>query len=516
VRTGAIFKALSPYLVAVLSITVLTVVRIWLSSALGERFVYVTYFAAIAATAWFGGWGPSLFCTIASFIVADWFFIPPPYTFNLLKFESVDWIGLLEFSAVGMVITAFSQAARKGKLRAEKSAQLAGERGKALEDEIVQRKLAEEALARSEKRLQLALESAHMVSWDWDLERHEITFSSNVAEVFGVCAPSMVKELNKAFPWIHPEDLEPYRKQLMRALESCEDYVTRFRVVRSDGEMMWVEDHGGVVCGGDGKPVRISGVVLDITERKQAEEQVEDNKRELERRVEERTARYQAINRELEAFNYSVSHDLRAPLRAIFSFTQLLDDEYGAKLDARGQEYLQFVIQGAARMNQTVEDLLALARLTQRELRHDNVDLSAVAWAIAEELKRAEPWREVKFEILPTPVARCDRRLMRIALENLLSNAWKFTTRKSGARIEFGARSEGEECSYYVKDNGAGFSMENAKLLFGPFQRLHAAGEFPGTGIGLATVHRIITRHGGKIWAHGEKDKGATFSFALP
>jgi signal transduction histidine kinase len=203
-------------------------------------------------------------------------------------------------------------------------------------------------------------------------------------------------------------------------------------------------------------------------------------------------------------------------LRAIFSFTQLLDDEYGAKLDARGQEFLQFVIQGAARMNQTVEDLLALARLTQRELRHDNVDLSAVAWAIAEELKRAEPWREVKFEILPTPVARCDKRLMRIALENLLSNAWKFTTRKSGARIEFGSRRDGEECSYYVKDNGAGFSMENAKLLFGPFQRLHAVGEFPGTGIGLATVHRIITRHGGKIWAHGEKDKGATFYFALP
>ncbi|EEF60650.1 sensor histidine kinase [Pedosphaera parvula] len=516
-RFWSLWEALRPYVVAVLSVVLITALRVALAPILGDRFVYIAYFAGIAATAWFGGWGASLFCTILSFLAADWFFIPPTYHLNLLEFHSVDWIGLLEFSVVGMVITAFSQTAKRGRRRAEASTRIAEEKGKALEAEIGQRKRAEEALVQSEKRLQLALESAHMVGWDWDLARDEITLSPNAKRVFGIRAPSVIKGVNSAFTWIHSEDLEGYRRQLLEALEKRKKYVTRFRIVRSDnGKVIWLEDHGGVVCEAEGKPVRVGGVVVDVTERKRAEEMTEFSTKELEQQVEERTARYVAINRELDSFNYSVSHDLRAPLRAIFSFTQLLSEEYGKDLDAQGREYLQFVIQGAARMNQTVEDLLALARLTQRELQLKHVDLSALAWTVVEEMRCREPAREVHFEILPTPAAYGDPRLMRVVLEHLFSNAWKFTAKRPGARIEFGAMLQEDECVYFVKDNGVGFDMESSKLLFGPFQRLHAAEEFPGTGIGLATVNRIITRHGGRIWAQGEKGKGAVFYFALP
>jgi len=235
----------------------------------------------------------------------------------------------------------------------------------------------------------------------------------------------------------------------------------------------------------------------------------------LEERVAERTAALAAVNKELEAFAYSVSHDLRAPLRGMDGFSQALLEDYASQLDATGQDYLRRVRAGSQRMGYLIDDLLKLSRLTRTEMQWERVDLSALAHEIAADLRRTQPERQVEFVIADGVVASGDARLLRVVLENLLGNAWKFTSKQALARIEFGhAEGEGESV-YFVRDNGAGFDMAYAGRLFGAFQRLHSTTEFEGTGIGLATVQRIIHRHGGRAWAEGAVDQGATFYFAL-
>ena len=236
---------------------------------------------------------------------------------------------------------------------------------------------------------------------------------------------------------------------------------------------------------------------------------------ELEVRVCQRTAELEAANRELEAFSYSVSHDLRAPLRSIDGFSRLLLEDYGGKLDEEGNGHLQRVCAAAQRMGQLIEDMLNLARVTRTELRMSSVDLSHQAQQILEDLAAREPGRKVVFTIAPAVVVKGDGHLLRIVLENLLGNAWKFTAKREAATIEFGVSEQGGEPAYFVRDNGAGFDMATAGKLFGEFQRMHPASEFPGTGIGLAIVRRVILRHGGRVWAEATVDHGATFFFTL-
>jgi len=237
---------------------------------------------------------------------------------------------------------------------------------------------------------------------------------------------------------------------------------------------------------------------------------------ELEERVRERTAQLEASNKELEAFCYSVSHDLRAPLRSIDGFTHALLESHSHQLDPIACEYLQRVHAASVRMTQLIDDLLHLSRVGRREMRIQEVNLSDLAASIAHDLQKADPDRKVDFAITTGLCARGDERLLRIALENLLSNAWKFTGRTKNARIEFSAGNKDDQRTFFVRDNGAGFDMAYAEKLFTPFQRLHASHEFPGSGIGLAIVQRIINRHNGRVWAEGTPDKGATFSFCLP
>jgi light-regulated signal transduction histidine kinase (bacteriophytochrome) len=220
-------------------------------------------------------------------------------------------------------------------------------------------------------------------------------------------------------------------------------------------------------------------------------------------------------NRELEAFSYSVSHDLRAPLRTIDGFSRLLLDDYGATLDPKAQSHLRRVHAAARRMGELIDDLLQLSRVSRAEIRRERVDLSAVASIVAAELRKAEPDRVVRFTVEPGLVAEGDAGLLRVVLENLLGNAWKFTGRCSAPSIELGVERRDGQVIYFVRDNGAGFDMTYASKLFGPFQRLHSDAEFPGTGIGLATVQRIVERHGGRIWAEGVVDRGATVFFTL-
>ncbi len=242
----------------------------------------------------------------------------------------------------------------------------------------------------------------------------------------------------------------------------------------------------------------------EIRERKRAEEEIHRSNREL-----------SAANKELEAFSYSVSHDLRTPLRSIDGFSQALLEDYSDKLDATGQDHLQRVRRAAQRMAALIDDLLNLSRVTRSEMRREALNLSAMVRTIAAELQEAEPARRVEFVIEDGLTAFGDSQLMRAALENLIRNSWKYTSGHPTARIEFAGMQTTVQRAFLVRDDGAGFDPRFADKLFGAFQRLHTAKEFPGTGVGLATVQRIIHRHGGEIWAEAEVDKGATFYFTL-
>jgi len=249
--------------------------------------------------------------------------------------------------------------------------------------------------------------------------------------------------------------------------------------------------------------------------RKKAEEELNSLNARLEHLVSERTAQLQATNRELDAFAYSVSHDLRAPLRGIEGFSLALLEDYGDKLDETGMDYLDRIRQGCIRMGRLIDDLLKLSRITRSEIQLKPVDLGGMALQVIEELRRHEPERQVTVRIEEGLTAVADQTLIRTVLENLLGNAWKFTQKTEQALIEFGAlRGEGDPV-FYIRDNGAGFNMEYENRLFGAFQRLHRSDEFEGTGIGLASAQRVLLLHGGRIWAEGEEGKGAVFYFTF-
>lgn len=253
-------------------------------------------------------------------------------------------------------------------------------------------------------------------------------------------------------------------------------------------------------------------MLREIQQRDRALQRAHDQ---LEQRVSDRTRDLVSANEELEAFSYSVSHDLRGPLDAIIGFSYVLMSGYANKLDANGQESIKSIRAAARRMSQLIDDLLNLSRVTTSTMHREKVDLSDFARSIMEELCRSAPDRKVEFVIPPVAEAYADTRLIRIVMDNLLRNAWKYTSHHEQARIEFGQQNNNGRTLFFVKDDGSGFDPRGAERLFQPFQRLHSTAEFPGNGIGLATVRRIVQRHGGEVWAEGAVEKGATFYFTL-
>ncbi len=265
-----------------------------------------------------------------------------------------------------------------------------------------------------------------------------------------------------------------------------------------------------------GEPIGILMGIRNLSEQRRIEAELRQHRDHLEELVQERTQQLEASNQELESFSYSVSHDLRAPLRSIAGFSQLVQEEYGERLDDTARNYLTRVCTNAQRMGLLIDDMLRLSRMTRHAMRYEAVDLSSIATQVIGELRETEPQRNVEFQCTPDLRVQGDAKLLQTVLVNLLGNAWKYTQFRPRAVIHFGStQREGASC-YFVRDNGAGFDMQYSHKLFEAFQRLHRMEEFPGNGIGLATVQRIILRHGGETWAEGQPDQGATFYFSLP
>jgi PAS domain S-box-containing protein len=376
----------------------------------------------------------------------------------------------------------------------------------------------------SEERLALALDATALGLWDWDVPSGAILRDERWAALLGYRLDELEPGISGLHALVHPDDYPALQARAVAHLRGeAEAYDSEHRMRAHSGEWRWIHSRGRIVeRDAEGQPRRVIGTMRDVTEaRREAEALRASEERlrlanvELEQAVGRRTAELRASLQELEAFSYSVSHDLRGPLRAIDGFSQALAEEYGERLDAGGLDHLARVRRAAQRMGDLIDDLLALARVMRGDLRRGPVPLGALAREILAELARGEPGRRVAVIVDDALAAQGDARLLRVALANLLENAWKFTRPRAAATITFATETVAGERAYVVRDDGVGFDMTYADKLFTPFQRLHDGGEFEGTGIGLATVLRIVTRHGGRIWAEGVPDRGAAFYFTL-
>jgi light-regulated signal transduction histidine kinase (bacteriophytochrome) len=316
---------------------------------------------------------------------------------------------------------------------------------------------------------------------------------------------------------LHSDDIETHRAIRARiAAEEIDTYSAERRFIQKGGALIWGEVQRSLVRDPAGRPLLYIDTVRDITAQREAEAEVRTLTAELEARVRQRTAELERSNRNLQAFSYSIAHDLRTPLRGLNGFSQALLEEFAELLGETGRGYARRIQAASERMGAILDDLLRLSQVTHADMNLARVDLSAEVTAIAEGLRSRDAGRRVRFAIQKRVWVTADRILIRAVLEDLLENARKFTARRDEAIIEFAAGTDDDgEVYFYVRDNGVGFEPAYADKLFQPFQRLHAAREFPGTGVGLASVQRIVERHGGRAWAQGAVDGGATFYFTL-
>ena len=380
--------------------------------------------------------------------------------------------------------------------------------------DLTERKRVEQALRSSEHRYRSMFAGAPEGVWLVGPDQRTLEVNQRVCEMLGYAPEEMLGRSPLDFTDDPNRSIIEQARQVVPA-PPARSYEVALR--HKDGHNVAVHLNAANLYGDDGASIGVLTFVTDLTARKRIEADLRRLNEELEQRVEQRTHALQVANRELESFSYSVSHDLRAPLRAISGFSRLIESDHAGQMDEHGKMLLQRVGAAAERMGQLIEDLLKLSRISRQEMQTGPVDLSALARSVAEELQAGEPERRtrIQWEIAPGVQVVGDAGLLRVALQNLLGNAWKYSSKRDAARIEFGSAEKDGRPVYFVRDTGAGFDMAYANKLFGAFQRLHAADDFPGTGIGLATVARIIHRHGGEVWAEGKVNEGASFYFSL-
>jgi signal transduction histidine kinase len=372
------------------------------------------------------------------------------------------------------------------------------------------------ALARSEAGLKEAQQLAGLGSWEHDLASGGLLWSDEVYRIFEVDPGLLQPSFERFLDLVHPDDRTMVQQAFDASVRDRRTYNVVHRVLLPGGRVKYVRERGATEYDGD-RPVRSMGTVLDITEVRTAQLALQQLNDELESRVTERTRELAQANRELEAFAYSVSHDLRTPLRSIHGFACVLEEEEAGQLSDAGRRHLKRIQDGSRRMGQLITDLLSLTHLNRARMHQEPVNLSELALSIAGELRRSEPQREVDWHIDVGLQAMADPGLMRVVLQNLLGNAWKYTSQTPQARISFTQEHSADGMTTFcVRDNGAGFDMAYAGQLFQPFRRLHAHHEFEGSGVGLATVSRVIRRHGGEVRGEGAVGQGAAFYFTLP
>jgi len=385
--------------------------------------------------------------------------------------------------------------------------------------DITERVRSEQALRTSEQQLRAITANLPGAVFQFRISAAgEYSFSylsEGILDLSEIRLEDAMRDHTLLFALIEPEYLPAVCASIEHARTTLETWSCEWPIRTRSGRTKWIRGRAIVARRDDGA-VLGDGILTDVTVEKQAEQEIARLNQSLEQRVRERTRQLEATNKELEAFSYSVSHDLRAPLRGIDGFSQLLLKKYVDHLDATGSDYLLRIRRASLRMGELIDDLLLLARLSRSQIKIEPLDVSRLARSILAVLQEHEPERMVVTEVQDGIELSADSHLLKIVLENLLGNAWKFTAKQQPATIRIGTHVQDGELVIFVKDNGAGFDMKFANKLFGAFQRLHSATEFEGTGIGLATVQRILNRHGGRIWADAAVDKGATFYFTLP
>ncbi len=378
-------------------------------------------------------------------------------------------------------------------------------------EDVTEKKELLEALQTSEERFKLAQSAAGIGIWDWDIRTGGLLWSDDVEPMFGFEKGKFEKTYEAFLRLIHPEDRRLVEDSVADSIDKSLPYDIEHRIVWPDGSVHWMSERGKVFRDPSGKAVRMLGVVQDITRQKLIQQEVYDLNQDLERR----TAELAEANKGLESFAYSASHDLRAPLRRIDGFSEILLRSHSNGLDKEGREYLGRIRSSVKNMDSLIEGMLKLSRLTTADLSVKKVDISGLVRSTIDHLKATDPDRKVETSIQNGLSVWGDPDLLSIAMENLIGNAWKFTRKSHAAKIEFGSDKVDGQRIFHVRDNGIGFDKSRADKMFLPFQRMHSDSEYEGYGIGLALVARVVSRHSGKIWAVSEPDKGATFFFTL-
>jgi PAS domain S-box-containing protein len=447
---------------------------------------------AIVLTAWYAGVGPSVLAVLLSTASASYLFVEPKYSFEISRNELPYF---LLFTAWATIIAWFVTVRR----RIERDLRLARDK---LQNE------AEEQVQQT-NLLNLTLDLTHDAILVRDMDALITYWNRGAEELYGwSLAQAMGKQSHTLFRTVFPAPLADIESQLLRTGR----WEGELKHTKPDGSQVIMFSRWSLRRDEAGLPVAVLETNNDITDRKRREGQIERLNQQLTRRSAELTS----ANTELEAFAYSVSHDLRAPLRHAVGYSELLQRHAASSLDEKSRRYIQTILDSSKRMGQLIDDLLAFSRIGRTETRKTMVSLDQLVQELVADIRQDTTGRDVLWKIGPLPVCYGDRSMLRLVIGNLLSNAVKFTRIRSRAEIEIGCVDSEDEADVFVRDNGAGFDMQYANKLFGVFQRLHHPEEFEGTGIGLATVQRIVHSHGGKVRAEGAVDQGATFYFSLP